>query len=78
MEELVGKLGRIGQAYRPIYHIMTHVYALVTFVLRDNERFLASTSRSFRKMMKKAKQQNIEFTPENDLREINFDIGQVA
>jgi hypothetical protein len=78
MEELVGKLGRTGQAYRPIYHLMPHMYALVAFALRDNEYFLASTSRNFRKMMKKAKQKKTAFTPENKLREINFAIGQVA
>ena len=78
MEELVGKLGRIGQAYRPTYHLMPHMYALVAFALHDNEYFLASTSRNFRKMMNKAKQKKTAFTPECDLREINFAIGQVA
>ena len=78
MEELVGKLGRIGQAYGPIYHLMPHMYASVAFALRDNEYFLASTSRNFRKMMKKAKQKKTAFTPECDLHEINFAIGQVA
>ena len=78
MEELVGKLGRIGQAYRPTYNIMPHMYALVASALRGNEYFLASTSRNFRKMMTKAKQKKTAFTPECDLREINFSIGQLA
>ena len=33
METLVGKLGRIGQEYRPIYHLMSHLYASVAFAL---------------------------------------------
>ena len=33
MENLVGKLGRIGQAYRPIYYIMPHLYASVAYAL---------------------------------------------
>ena len=33
IETLVGKLGRIGQAYRPIYHLMPHLYASVAYAL---------------------------------------------
>ena len=29
LEKLVGKLGRLEQAYRPIYHLMPHLYASV-------------------------------------------------
>jgi len=31
MEELVGKLGKIGQVYHPIYHLMPHMYASVEY-----------------------------------------------
>ena len=31
LEKLVGKLGRIGQAYQPVYHLMPTMYALVAF-----------------------------------------------
>ena len=47
MEKLVGKLSRIGQAYRPIYHLMPHLYASVAYALRQNAFYLASTSRRF-------------------------------
>ena len=36
MELLVGKLGHIGQVYRPIYHLMLHMYACVAYALRHN------------------------------------------
>ena len=75
MEELVGKLGRIGQAYRPIYHLMPMMYASVAYGLRENDAFLISTSKQYRKMIKKAKHK-----PEHheDAREIRFAIGQAA
>jgi len=75
MEELVGKLGRIGQAYRPIYHLMPMMYASVAFGLRENDAFLMSTNKDYRKMIKRAKNR-----PEHqeDAREINFAIGQAA
>ena len=69
MEKLIGKLGRIGQAYRPIYHLMPHMYASVAYALRENEFFLAANSRKFRAMLKQLK---MKATNEDDMREINF------
>ena len=77
IEKLVGKLGRIAQAYRPLYHLMPQLYASVAYALRENAFYLATTSRSFRKMIKKAKSAaRAEHT--DDAREINFAIRQVA
>ena len=53
LELLVGKLGRIGQVYRPIYHLMPMLYASVAFALRENNEFLISTSSAYRKLIKK-------------------------
>ena len=55
MEILFSKLGRIRQAYRPIYHLMPHMYAYVAYALRHNEYYLASTSRRFCKLIQTAK-----------------------
>ena len=55
IEMLVGKLGRIGQTYRPLYHLMPHLYASVAFALRDNAAFLDMHSRRYRKLVKAAK-----------------------
>ena len=43
LERLIGKLGRIGQAYRPIDQ-MPMMYASVVYALRENGSFLCSTS----------------------------------
>lgn len=44
---LVGKLGRIGQAYRPIFHLMPHLYASVAYGLRENHFYLAMYEHKF-------------------------------
>ena len=44
IEILIGKLGRIGQAFRPIFHLMPHLYGSVAYALRENSFLLASTS----------------------------------
>ena len=75
MEKLVGKLSRIGQAFRPIYHLMPHLYASVAYALRQNAFYLAATSRRFRKMLKQIK---LRATRIEDAREINFAIKTVA
>ena len=55
MELLIGKLECIGQAYRPIYHLMPHMYASVAYALCHNAYHLASTSRTFFKLIQIAK-----------------------
>ena len=77
METLIGKIGRIGQAFRPIYHLMPHMYSSVAYALRENTSFLMTTSRKFRGLMKTTKARNSS-TLEEDEREINFAIGQIA
>ena len=77
IEQLVGKLGRIAQAFRPLYHLIPHLYALVAYALRENEFYLASTNRCFKKLLQKV---NARGRPKNeeDVRETNFAVGQVA
>ena len=75
IELLIGKLARIGQAYRPIYHMMPQLYASCAFALRENKFFMASTSRRFRKLIEKAKKKP---SLQEDAREIQFAIKMAA
>ena len=75
MELLVSKLGRIIQAYRLIYHLVPHMYALVAYALRHNEYYLESTCRRFQKLIQIAKKKS---TVPKDTRKINFSIGQAS
>ena len=45
MDTLIGKIGQIGQAFRPIYHLMPRMYSSVAYALRETTVFLMTTSR---------------------------------
>ena len=75
LELLVGKLGRIGYAYRPIYHLVPMMYASVAFALYENHEFLVSTNHGYRTNVKKEKQKALN---KHDTREIRFTIGQAT
>ena len=55
IEVLIGKLNRLGQAYRPIYHLMPMLYASSCFALRENNEYLHSTHKGYRALLKLAK-----------------------
>ena len=80
IEKLIGKLGRNGQAFRPIYHLMPHLYSSVGYALQDNKSFLVLTSAAFRKLIKTANRGQL--WPEDligqDIKEINFAVGQAS
>lgn len=75
MELLIGKLGRVGQAFRPVYHLMPQLYASCAYALRQNHFYMAATSRRFRKLVELAKKKP---TLQDDAREISFAIKTVA
>ena len=70
---MVGKLGCIGQGCWPIYDLMPILYASVAFGVRQNDEFLHSMSKAYRKLIKLAKSK-----PKNseDTCEITFAMGQ--
>ena len=71
----MGKLGRITQVYRPIYHLIPQLYDSVAYALRENEFYLAATSNKFCKMLKRMKMKASNL---DDQREINFALHNVA
>ena len=77
LELLVGKLGRIAQAYCPFYFFMSHLYSSLAFALRKNRAFIINTSKRFRALIKKTKQDGIHCVA-TDEREINFALSQSA
>jgi hypothetical protein len=78
LELLVGKLGRIAQAYRPFYFLtMSHLYSSLAFALQENQAFLVNTSKRFHALIKKMKQDKIHRVAANE-REINFALSQSA
>ena len=78
LELLVGKLGRIAQAYRPFYFLtMSHLYSSLAFALQENQAFLVNTSKRFHALIKKMKQDKIHPVAADE-REINFALSQSA
>ena len=71
LELLVGKLGRIAQAYRPFYFFMSNLYSSLAFALHENQAFLINTSKCFYALIKKN-------CVAADEREINFALSQSA
>lgn len=55
LEILVRKLGRCGQGFCPIFHMMPSLHASGAFSLRENKNFLHSTHKRYRKLIKKSK-----------------------
>ena len=78
LELLVGKLGRIAQAFRPMYYLMSHLYSSVAFALRENKSFLVNSSRSFRELVRKTKSGRSNPSQADDERIVNFAISQAA
>ena len=77
MELLVGKLGRIAQAFRPLYYLMSHLYSSLAYALRANKAYLVSTSRQFKKLVETSKRALTD-KGTDDWREITFAAGRVA
>ena len=59
----------------PIFHMMQSLYASGAFALRENDGFLYSTHKRYRKLIKKS---NCKPKYDDDTREICFAIGQAA
>ena len=78
LELLVGKLGRIAQVFRPLYYLMSHLYASVAYALRENRAFLMSSNKEFREMMKRAKSLPTASESSEDIRLVNYALSQTA
>jgi hypothetical protein len=47
LQELIGKIARIGEACRWIFYLLPHLYASVDFALKENKKFYKSCSLLF-------------------------------
>ena len=72
LKRLVGRLGRCGQGFFPIFHKMPPLCASGAFALKENDEFLYSTHKGYRTLIRKVK---CEPKYEDDTQEICFAIG---
>ena len=75
LELLIGKIGRAGQGFHPVFHLIPMLHASYVFALRENNEFLISTSSGYRKLVKKVQHKT---KTEDDKRKIIFAVGQTA
>jgi hypothetical protein len=56
-ELLIGKNGRLGQGFRSVFQLISMLYTLSVFALRENKELLILTSSGYIKLTKRAKAQ---------------------
>jgi len=61
----------------PFYFVMSHLHSSLAFALRKNRAFLINTSKRFRALIQKTKQDGIHCVAADE-REINFALSQSA
>ena len=77
IEKLAGKLGRLGEGARWIFHLMSQIYSSIACALRSNQQYLANTSKSFKAMIRLVKNKKLS-TLEEDVRELNYAARELA
>lgn len=55
ISKLIGKFGHIAQAVPWVYHLISHLYASVSYALTKNRKLLASNSKEFNELLKVVK-----------------------
>ena len=78
IEILVGKLGRIGQAFRPMYHLMGSLYKSVAFCLNKAEAYKLTVSKDFRALLRRSRMKLLSSTTSREAREIRFAAQQAS
>jgi hypothetical protein len=73
LQQLIGKVARIGEACRWIFYLLPHLYASVNFALKSNKNFLLKSSPSFQKLWKSLKEMKL-----SDIAEANFAMKNAA
>jgi hypothetical protein len=51
-QELTGKLGHLAEGANWVFHLLTHLYASIEYVLSKNKRFLEDSSLEFQTLIK--------------------------
>jgi hypothetical protein len=51
-QELTGKMGDLAKGANWVFHLLTHLYASITYALSENKQFLADSSPEFQTLIK--------------------------
>ena len=81
ISKLIGKIGHIAQAVPWVYHLISHLYASVSYALTKNRELLASNSKEFNDLLKVVKGEasyQILGQGQDDNQQINLNVVNYA
>jgi hypothetical protein len=77
-QELTGKLGHLAEGANWVFHLLTHLYASITYALSENKRFLADSSPEFQTVIKSLWSGYFFCNVKDQIRHISFAIKRSA
>ena len=79
ISKLIGKIGHIAQAVPWVYHLISHLYASVSYALTKNRQLLTSNSKEFNDLLKVIKgEASYHILGKDDDQEINLNVVTYA
>ena len=72
MQKLVGKLARLGECAPWIFKLMSHLYTLLAFVLKNNTKLLEKSSNGFRALVRQIESKQFSGKQSKHQGHINF------
>jgi len=71
-QKLTGKLGHLAEGANWVFHLLTHLYVLITYALSENKRLLSDTSPEFRNICLSLKTGSFPRSVKDQVKHINF------
>jgi len=75
---LTGKLGHLAEGAHWVFHLLTHLYASITYALSENKRLLVDTSFEFRDICLSLKTGTFPCSAKDQMKHINFAMKKAA
>ena len=77
-QKLTGKLGHLAEGANWVFHLLTHLYASIAYVLSENKRLLVDTSPEFRNICLSLQTGNFSCSAKDQVKHINFAMKKAA
>ena len=77
-QKLKGKLGHLAEGAHWVFHLLTHLYSSIEYVLAENKRLLADTSPSFREICLSINTGTFACSAKDQVRHIHFAMKTAA
>jgi hypothetical protein len=73
-QELTGKLGHLAEGANWVFHLLTHLYAFITYALSENKRFLEDSFPEFQTLIKSLRLGYFFYNVKDQIHHISFAI----